>query len=155
MSSDPIKLPYAIKDHNGLLRVLVKYDDVCVDMQHPASPVDVPECPVAPLVIVQALDGGKNAQGPAYVYDYDKEDWTVFDDRIHEVPKSAPVDVGAKSRQLDMSASSKVELSAKGAPTLESPSEADDELDEPSDESLLGPELDLGEELDLDDEEDE
>ena len=157
MSSDPIKLPHAVQDHKGLVSVLIKYDDVCMSMQHPASPVSVPDCPVAPMVIVQALDGGKNAQGPAYVYDYDKEDWTVFDDRIHGVPKSTPVDVGAKSRQLDMSASSKVELSNEAAPTLEvPPSESDEELDEPSeDESPLGPELDLGDELDLDDDEDE
>lgn len=157
MSSDPIKLPHAIEEYQGTIQVLIRYDDACMAIRQPASPVQVPDCPVAPQVVVQALDGGLNARGPAYVYDYDEEDWTVFDDRIHEVPKSsAPVDVGAKSRQLDMSASSQVELSSEAAPTLESPSEADEELDEPSeDESPLGPELDLGEDLDLDDDEDE
>lgn len=157
MSSDPIKLPHAVEEYPGLIRVLIKYDDVCMDMQHPASPVDVPECPVAPQVVVQPLDGGRKAHGPAYVYDHEKSDWLIFDESIHEVPKSsAPVDVGAPSRQLDMSASSQVEIESKGAPTLEvPPSEADEKLDEPSEPDSLGPELDLGAELELDDDEDE
>jgi hypothetical protein len=93
-----------------------------------------------------------------YAYDRERETWVTYDERIHPVPESsAPVDVGTPSRQLDMSASSKVELSNEAAPTLEAPpSEADEELDEPSEEeSPLGPQLDLGDELDLDDDEDE
>lgn len=160
MSSDHnLGRPTALVDYDGSVLVVFQADEKevvrqqgCVDVICPCGMFDV-----EPLVTLQCVSASGQEVGPKYAYDREREEWVSYDERIHPVPESsAPVDVGAKPRQLDMSASSQVELSAKGAPTLESPSEADDELDEPSeDESPLGPELDLGDELDLDDDEDE
>jgi hypothetical protein len=156
MSSDQLCIPKEIQDYPQALLVTFKYDDVEIRRQQPMCSVTVPDnLPVDPLIILQRMDNGHKPVGTTYAYDYEREEFITYDERLHSVPKScAPVDVGAKSRQLDMSASSKVELSSEAAPTLEHPpSESDEELDEPScDESPLGRKLDLGAELSLDDE---
>lgn len=134
MSSDQLSLPYALVDYKERVEVRFLYDDKNIRSVQGPVPVDVPECPVPPLVTLQCVNNRNEPVGPVYAYDYEREDWLVYDERIHEVPKSGPVDVGTPSRQLDMSAKSTVELTSESAPTLESPpvEEDEDELVEPS-----------------------
>jgi hypothetical protein len=132
MSSDQLNLPYALVDYVGAIEVLICYDDVCIKRRQAPTPIVLPETPVKPLVKLQCLNQGHKLFGPIYAYDYDREEFITYDERIHTIPKSsAPVDVGASSSQLNLSASAEVVVETKVAPPLESPplEDVDEELD--------------------------
>jgi len=84
--------PHPYTDFGGLLQIAVCYDDVVLNSQQPCGPITLPDCPVDPRVLCQAVDKGRNPLGPTYTYDYEADKgrgvWVQFDSDIHDIPRT-------------------------------------------------------------------
>lgn len=116
-----LSMPHAFVDYKGMVQIKQEWDDRKVTVRQGPEPFTPVESPVDPLITIQAVRNNGEVDGPVYAYDYERSDWLVYDDRIHEVPKSGPVEVGAPSRFLDMSAKSSVEMESEIAPASDVP----------------------------------
>lgn len=126
MSNTELQPPFLLREYKELVQIQVCYDEVCHTSQQLITPIVVPDCPVEPQVLLQCIDNGHNTCGPKYVYDWDKGEFVEFNEQLHAVPSSAPVEeVDPPSRQLDVCASSEVEFESE----VETP-QVDDEGDE-------------------------
>jgi len=145
MSSDPINLPHGLADWKNRINIEFKYDDKCLKASQGPTPISIPDCPVQPMVTLQCIASNGEAVGPLYVYEYDLKDWSTFNERIHEVPQSTPVDVEVPVPQPEP-AESPVELSVESAPVSEVPpvDEAPELEQPPEDESSPNDDHDLG-----------
>ena len=153
--------PHLLMDYRGPIRITYLYDDECLRATQPVDYIPVPDCPVFPRIVVQAIDNGGRDNGPAWTWveelDHGRGSWVTYDERIHDVPKSSAAlpDVGTESRSVDLSASAEVELEADTAPMSAPPSvEDEDEVEDAIDEVEDDDEDDEPSEL-FDDEEDE
>lgn len=127
--SNQLAPPIALEGTNALVQVCVRYDDVCIKSNQMLALIDVPDCPVKPLVTVQAMDNGGNVHGIIWAYDWVTGFFGEFHKGDLNIPKtkkpekktkkkakkvesSAPT-VKDESPQLNLSALSKVELDSK------------------------------------------
>ena len=129
--------PISLEGTNALVQVCVRYDDVCIKSNQLLAPIDVPDCPVDPLVSVQRMDNSHTPHGTIWVYDWAKEVFVEYHESQLDIPKSkkdapkkdapkkdapkkskkakpsAPAVVKHSPPRLDMSAKSKVEFDSQ------------------------------------------
>ena len=96
-----LKMPAVLVDYKMAIQVTIRYDDERINMRQGPTPIDVPECPIDPLVTMQTISDSGTHVGPIYVWDYEREDWYIYDEDRYPIPqsKSNPVEVGTSDSE--------------------------------------------------------
>lgn len=82
-----VSLPQALRYYSGSFQVQIMDGKTMIKKSFlNPSVVSIPAGEVAPLVIFSAKDENGDIWGPDYAWDYEREDWMIYDERFHKMP---------------------------------------------------------------------
>ncbi len=89
-----VGIPQALRYYSGSFQVQIMDGKTMIKkgFLNPTV-ISIPAGEFAPLVIFTAKDENGDIWGPDYAWDYEREDWMIYDERFHKMPvvESSPV----------------------------------------------------------------